>query len=282
MEGGKWMDPLKRYKDMGLNGEQLYQIELGKKNKVNVDVYANAHFTWTQMEQIRIGLEEGLDVSIYALSNIPADEMEHIREKLHFQRDTPESSEKIIYIGNGDMQVTRIISLMGLTDRCGVTTLTYYLAKLLNDLGHETVAIELNNKDLVSFNNECCFSVSKSKIKDFLLDHKSAEFILLDNIQFEQADETFVIYAHNPIQINKWQKYHQYEELKGKKIVLNKSAFSKSQIEKMELEIEQQFAAIIPYFNELAYKNDVQVFLRLLGISLPDQKLKRRWFSNEK
>lgn len=276
------MDPLKIYKDIGLNGEQLYQIELGHKNKVNVDVYANAHFTWTQMEQIRIGLEEGLDVSIYALSNIPADEMEHIREKLLFQRDNPESAEKIVYVGTGEMKVTQIISLMGLTDRCGVTTLTYYLTKLLNELGHETIAVELNNTDLVSFNYEHCFSISKSKLKDFLLDHKSAEFILMDNFSFEQADETFIIYAYNPIQINRWRKYHQFNELKGKKIILNKSVFSKSEIEKLELEIEQQFAVKIPYINEMAYQNDVQDFLRLLSVALPEQKLKRRWFFGKK
>ena len=276
------MDPLKKYKDIGLNGEQLYQIELGQISKVNVDIYANAHYTWTQMEQIRLGLEEGLDVSIYALSNIPSDEMEHIREKLLYQHVNPESIEKIVYIGTGEMQITRIISLLGITDRCGVTTLTYYLAKLLNELGHETVAVELNNTDLVSLNNEYCFSVSKSKIKDFLLDHKSAEFILLDNIQFEQADETFIIYAYNAIQINKWQKYHQFEELKDKKIILNKSIFSKSEIEKIELELEQQFVATIPYFNELAYKNDVQDFLKLLGVALPEQKSNRRWSLGKK
>ncbi|MCH1942434.1 hypothetical protein [Holdemania massiliensis] len=276
------MDPLKKYKDMGLNGEQLYQIELGKKNKVNVDVYANAHFTWTQMEQIRLGLEAGLDVSIYALSNIPADEMEHIKEKLLFQRDNPDSIERVVYVGNGELQVTRIISFVGLTDRCGVTTLIYYLTKLLNELRHETVAVELNNKDLVSFNNEYCFSVSKSRIKDFLLDHKSAEFILLDNIQFEQADETFVIYAHNPIQINKWQKYHRKEDLIGKKLILNKSIFTKSEIEKIELDIEQQFSAVVPYFNEFSYKNEVQTILKLLGITMPDPKIKRRWSFGKK
>ena len=48
------------------NEEQLKQIYLGIKNKINYKIYANQKFDFTQMKEIRQGIEKGLDVSIYA------------------------------------------------------------------------------------------------------------------------------------------------------------------------------------------------------------------------
>ncbi|SCG83674.1 hypothetical protein DW1_2108 [Proteiniborus sp. DW1] len=47
------------------DSEQIEQIHLGLKNKIDIDKYANPKFNFNQMREIRVGLENGVDVSPY-------------------------------------------------------------------------------------------------------------------------------------------------------------------------------------------------------------------------
>ncbi len=52
------------------NGDQLYQIDLGLKEGIDVDVYAKPEYKFEQMYEIRMGLKEGLDISLcYTINN---------------------------------------------------------------------------------------------------------------------------------------------------------------------------------------------------------------------
>ena len=41
-------------------------IQIGLRKKLDVSVYSNPEFHWTQMNLISCGLEKGLNVSLYA------------------------------------------------------------------------------------------------------------------------------------------------------------------------------------------------------------------------
>lgn len=58
------MIDLKKYKQMNFNEEQLYQIEEGLEEGLDVSIFTKPEYEWDQMEQILEGLIEGTDISI--------------------------------------------------------------------------------------------------------------------------------------------------------------------------------------------------------------------------
>jgi hypothetical protein len=60
----------------------MFQIRLGLESKVDVSIYAQLDFNYSQMQEIRFGLEKGLDVSPYLNPSIDWKEMRAIRKKL--------------------------------------------------------------------------------------------------------------------------------------------------------------------------------------------------------
>lgn len=61
---------------------QMRQIRLGLMEHLPVDVYAKIEFDWFQMEEIREGLKAGADTSLYASGEIPYEKMRQIRKGL--------------------------------------------------------------------------------------------------------------------------------------------------------------------------------------------------------
>lgn len=66
--------------------EQLREIYLGYKNKIDYTVYAKEEFDEFQMAEIRFGLEKKLDVSSYSNTTIDWKEMRKIRKELESKK----------------------------------------------------------------------------------------------------------------------------------------------------------------------------------------------------
>lgn len=58
---------------------QMRQIRLGLVDRLPVELYADKDYDWFQMEEIRLGLKSGVDVSKYADKDIDFDVMREIR-----------------------------------------------------------------------------------------------------------------------------------------------------------------------------------------------------------
>lgn len=70
------------YLNAGFTKEQMEEIDAGRKEKLDVSVYADKNFLPIQMRQIRLGLMEHLPVSVYAKTEFDWFQMEEIREGL--------------------------------------------------------------------------------------------------------------------------------------------------------------------------------------------------------
>ena len=57
---------------------QVYAVLLGLEQNLDVSVYANSIFSWSQMHEIRTGLEHWVDVSSYADPKLHSREMRKI------------------------------------------------------------------------------------------------------------------------------------------------------------------------------------------------------------
>ena len=70
---------LSLYKEQGFDYSQMKEIRLGLEQGLDVSIYTNPEYNCYQMHEIRLGLIEDLDVSIYANPEYESPQMTEIR-----------------------------------------------------------------------------------------------------------------------------------------------------------------------------------------------------------
>ena len=80
-------EKIEKYQEMGFKEPQMYEIELGLEQGLDVSKYADPKFDEDQMEQIRKGLKQNLDVNVYADSKFNSKQMQEIRWGLEINVD---------------------------------------------------------------------------------------------------------------------------------------------------------------------------------------------------
>lgn len=132
------------------------------------------------------------------------------------------------------------IGVKNLTDGAGATTLVYLLKKDLEACNLSAVAIEVNKRDFMYFNDSTLKSVSKFDAPAEMMRAKNANVILID---LNDGDESWcddIIYLVEPsiIKLNRLMKRDNkvFQRMKGKKIVLNKTLLSDKDVSAFEYE----------------------------------------------
>ena len=134
----------------------------------------------------------------------------------------------------------RIIGIKNLTEHAGSTTLTYLLKKHIESL-YKVKAVEIEKHDFVYFNDDNLDSVTSFELKNYLNRNSDLEVVLVD-IAAGDVEQycTDVIYLIEPglIQLNRLirQDNRIFERMKGKKLVLNRSVLSTSDVSDFERE----------------------------------------------
>ena len=136
---------------------------------------------------------------------------------------------------------TRIIGIKSVTPGAGSTTLTYLMKKQLQKK-YKVLAIEVEKRDFIYFNDNDLISSASGVIGDLLTTNKDKDVLLVD-LNGSQAAENFcddVIYLIEPsiIKINRLLsiKPKILNELKNKKIVLCPSLLSNKDVKDFEYE----------------------------------------------
>ncbi len=174
---------------------------------------------------------------------------------------------------------SRIIGIKNVTDHAGSTTLIYMLKKELEQsYGMSVVAIEVNKHDFVYFNSNNMFSVDDQHLMTEIVRHKDAAIILIDlNDSSNEGACSDVLYLIEPssIRLNKLMRRDRriFEELKGKKIILNMSLLSNSDIMDFEYEGRTKVFYNIPPLNDRVKNRVLGDFLSKIGlINKPKEK----------
>ena len=135
----------------------------------------------------------------------------------------------------------KIIGIKSVTPGAGSTTLTYLLKKHLQKR-YRVLAIEVEKRDFIYFNDNELISSSNGVIGELLSTNQDREILLVD-LNGSQAAENFcdeVLYLLEPsiIKINRLLsiKPKILNELKGKKIVLCPSMLSSKDVKDFEYE----------------------------------------------
>ena len=167
---------------------------------------------------------------------------------------------------------SRIIGIKNITDHAGSTTLIYMLKKELEQTyGMSVVAIEVNRHDFLYFNTHNMISVNDENLMTEIVKHKDATIILIDlNNSDNDGVCGDVLYLIEPssIKLNKLMSRNRriFEELKGKKIVLNKSLLSNSDIMDFEYEGKTKVFYNIPPLNDRIKNPVLSDFLSKIGL----------------
>ncbi len=168
---------------------------------------------------------------------------------------------------------TFILGIKNITDHSGATMLTYMLKQELKNMGKSVLAIEVDKKDFLYFNDKELLSVNHDQLANELLRHKDVSVILIDLNKDGNIDVcTEVLYLIEPstIKLNKLMRRDRkiFEKLAGRKVVLAQSILSDSDIREFEYEANIKTFFVLPPLDERMNNSEVlQNLLNKVGIN---------------
>ncbi len=163
---------------------------------------------------------------------------------------------------------TYILGIRNITEHSGATMLTYMLKKELNNMGKSVLAIEVDKRDFVYFNDKEMLSVDNNNLANELLKHKDVEVILIDlnkDGNMEVCNEVLYLIEPSTIKLNKLMRRDRkiFEKLAGRKVVLAQSILSDSDVKEFEYEANIKTFFTMPPLDER--ENNSQVLQNLLN-----------------
>lgn len=190
----------------------------------------------------------------------------HQLNNIDIENPDNKKDNKDVYLGQ------RIIGLVNVTENAGSSTLSYLLKKHLEKL-YKVVAVEINKHDYEYFNDKDLVSIGEFELKNYISNHSEYEVILVDANSNEAAEYcSEVLYLVEPglIPLNKAVQNNNYvfKNLKGQKIVLNKSVLSAKDVSDFERESGTKVFYNIPYVDDKSNDiKEINEFLLALGFT---------------
>lgn len=176
----------------------------------------------------------------------------------------------------------RIIGIKNITDSAGATSLIYMLKKVLSSY-YSVMALEVDKRDLTYFKDKDTLTVKDDEINNIINKYNSIDIFLLDlNKSNKEYLCTDVLYLVEPsiLKLNKLAIINPkiINDIKGKKVVLNKSLLSESEIADFEVETRIKVYYNIPPLNDKKDNSDIlSPLLEKLGyIKKSEEKEKKK------
>lgn len=168
---------------------------------------------------------------------------------------------------------TFILGIKNVTEHSGATMLTYMLKNELKSMGKSVLAIEVDKKDFLYFNDKEMLSVDNNNLANELLKHKDVNVILIDLNKDGNEDvcnEVLYLIEPSTIKLNKMMRRDRkvFEKLVGRKVVIAQSILSDSDIKEFEYEANIKTFFVLPPLDERSKNSEVlQTLLNKLGIN---------------
>lgn len=163
----------------------------------------------------------------------------------------------------------KVLGVKNVTDHAGATSLIYMLKKQL-ERNYSVVAIEIDRRDFVFFNDKNMISTSKDEFAKVLLKCKDVDIVLVDLNESDGEDlcnDILFLLEPSSIKLNKLMHKDRrvFEELAGKKIILNKSLLDSKDVLDFEGEARTQVFYNVPPLNDRVPSRALDAFLTKLG-----------------
>ena len=207
--------------------------------------------------------------SSYNLSSLSKEDKTIKNIRKNFFVDDEEDEGIYIKKGNKLNPQKRIIGFKNTTSHAGATSLIYMLIKDLKDLN--MLGIELTKHDFTFFNNRNLISASKENLTTIISRNSDKSFILIDlnneNVE-DICDEIIYLVEPSTIMLNKMVMFNNniLNELKDKKVVLNKSLLNDSDVKVFNKEAELEVLYNIKPLNDKLDNSDtLREFMRIIS-----------------
>lgn len=170
------------------------------------------------------------------------------------------------------MSGNKIIGIRNITDHAGSTTLIYMLKKELEQFYNmDVVAIEINRHDFLYFGDKNMVSTTDANLMSELVKHKDVSVILIDlNDSSNEGVCGDVLYLIEPssIKLNKLMRRNRkiFDELRGKKIILNQSLLTNKDVMDFEYEGRTKVFYNLPPLNDRERSTVLTDFLSKIGL----------------
>lgn len=176
----------------------------------------------------------------------------------------------------------KVLGIKSLTAGAGATSLIYMLKKQLSR-NYSVIAIEINKKDFVFFNDKDMISTTRDQLSTILLKAKDIDIILVDVNESkteELCDDVLYLIEPSSLKLNKLIRKNRniFRELSGKKIILNKSLLDSRDVLDFEGEARTNIFYNMPPLNDRSHNKVLDSFLAKLGFT----RQKSSEASNEK
>ena len=165
----------------------------------------------------------------------------------------------------------KIIGIKNVTIHAGSTTLTYLFMKMLKDKFKKRVsAVEINKNDFKYYQDNTMLSVSAGDVTNIL--NNNDEIIIVDlNDCHDTSFCNEILYLVEPsiIKLNKLMMENRFifRELQNKKIVLNQSLLSSSDVKALSKEAGVEMFMNIPPVNDRMNNQVIEELIKKLGLN---------------
>ena len=186
--------------------------------------------------------------------------------------DYPNTYEDAIVLINDEKNKPRIIGIKNITKHAGATTLTYMLKKYIKKT-RTVVAIEIDRLDFNFLYDKELISIPENKLEITVEKYYNNSIILIDLNESEKAlsmcDDVLYLVEPTTIKINQLMMVNPtvFQNLKDKKVILNKSNLDNSELREFESESHLKIFYNLPSINERKknnqYLNDLILKLNL-------------------
>lgn len=170
----------------------------------------------------------------------------------------------------------KIIGIKNLTEHAGATTLTYLLKKHL-DANYNVAALEVGKRDFAFFEGENFISTSEGELPKELMKKSDFDILLVDLNNYPDDEIcSYVLYLVEPstIKLNKLIRRDRkvFERLNNKRIVLNKSFVTESDVAVFEYEAGTKvFYNIPPLDDRKMPQSAINAIISKLGLIKSDE-----------
>ena len=167
----------------------------------------------------------------------------------------------------------KIIGFRNFTSHAGATSLIYMLKKELSKK-YYTVAVEINKRDFMFFNDKDMVSCKANEFNGMLLKYNNVNIILVDLNDLDAAtssvcSEIIYLMESSTLMINKVVMLDNrcFDKISNHKVILNKSLLNEKDVKQLEFEAGIKFIGVLPPLNDrLDNSNSFYPILVKLGL----------------
>lgn len=211
----------------------------------------------------------------------------HTEDELRYLYDNPNTYRDVAHLQNINEPVKEaivpkkvvssnaiVIGFRNITNHAGATSLIYMLKKQLSK-NYFTVAIEVNKKDFMFYNDKNMVSCNESELSNCILQYRNANVILVDlnNCDISHAHslckEVIYLMESSVIMINRMVMLDNkcFEKLIQQNVVLNRSLLNDQDVRRLQQESGLEFYYTLPPMDDRADNSAVfYPFLEKLGL----------------